>query len=96
MHVDASCIVLDVVLIQAGEGDIDHLIAFASRKLSKAKKNYSTTEHEGLAMGTTEISTLFVVHEFQNLYNSICSQVPSQEACVEGEDLQVVIVVSGV
>ena len=33
-----------------GEGELDHPIAFMSRKLSKAKKNYSTTEREGLAM----------------------------------------------
>ena len=29
---------------------MDHPITFASRKLSKAEKNYSMTEHEGLAM----------------------------------------------
>eukprot|EP00253_Pinus_taeda_P003865 PITA_03865 len=45
-----SCIALGVVLTQAGEGELDHLIAFASRRLSKAENNYSTTEHEGLAM----------------------------------------------
>jgi len=39
-----------VVLMQPGEGDLDHLIAFASRKLSFAEKNYMTTEREGLAM----------------------------------------------
>jgi len=49
-HVDASCIALGAVLTQAGEGEMDHPIAFASRKLSKAEKNYSTTELEGLAM----------------------------------------------
>jgi len=42
--------VLGVVLTQVGEGDLDHPIEFASRKLSKAEKNYSTIEHEGLAM----------------------------------------------
>lgn len=50
VHVDSSCIALGVVLTQPGEGDIDHHIAFASKKLSKAEKNYSTTEREGLAM----------------------------------------------
>lgn len=50
MHVDASYILLGAVLTQASEGDLDHSIVFASRKLSKAKKNYSTTEREGLAM----------------------------------------------
>lgn len=50
MHMDTSCIVLGVVLTQVGEGDLDHPIEFASRKLSKAEKNYSTIEHEGLAM----------------------------------------------
>jgi len=50
VHVDTSCITLGAMLTQAGEGELDHPIAFASRKLSKAEKNYSTIEHEGLAM----------------------------------------------
>jgi hypothetical protein len=33
VHVDASSISLGEVLTQPGEGDIDHPIAFASRKL---------------------------------------------------------------
>jgi hypothetical protein len=44
VHVDASSIVLGAVLSQPGEGDIDHPIYFASRKLSIAEKNYTTTE----------------------------------------------------
>lgn len=32
------------------EGDLDHPIAFASKKLSSTKRNYITTEREGLAM----------------------------------------------
>jgi hypothetical protein len=50
VHVDASSIALGAVLAQPGEGDIDHPLAFASRKLSIAKVNYTTTEREGLAM----------------------------------------------
>lgn len=50
VHVDASCIVLGAILTQPGKGDINHPKSFASRKLSKAKKNYSTIECEGLAM----------------------------------------------
>lgn len=50
VYVDASCIALGAVLRKVGEGEMDHPIAFASRKLSKAKNNYSTTESEGLAM----------------------------------------------
>eukprot|EP00253_Pinus_taeda_P012745 PITA_12745 len=50
VHMDASRIVLGVVLMQTFEGEVDHLIAFAGRKLSKAKKSYSTIEREGLAM----------------------------------------------
>ncbi len=49
-HVDASCIVLGVVLTQYGGEGLDHPIAFVSRKLSKAVKKYSTTKCEGLAM----------------------------------------------
>ena len=50
VHVDASSVALGVVLVQPGEGDLDHPIAFASRKLSFAEKNYTTTEQEGLVM----------------------------------------------
>ena len=31
-----------------GEGSIDHPIAFASRKLSTTKNNFTTTKREGL------------------------------------------------
>jgi len=57
VHVDASCIMLCVVLTQPGEGGIDHPIAFASRKLSKKKKNYLTTKCEGLMM-------VYALHKF--------------------------------
>jgi hypothetical protein len=50
VHVDASSIALGVVLAQPGARDIDHLLSFASRKLSTAEINYTTTEREGLAM----------------------------------------------
>lgn len=50
---DASCIALDAVITQASEGEMDPPIAFASRNLSKVEKNYSTNQHEGLAMGYT-------------------------------------------
>jgi len=50
IHVDASCTALGVVLTQPGEGDLNHPIAFLSHKLSKAERNYSTMEWEGLAM----------------------------------------------
>lgn len=50
IHVDASCILLGVVLMQAGEGEMSHHISFISRKLLKSKKNYSTIEHEALAI----------------------------------------------
>jgi hypothetical protein len=50
MHDDASSIALGVVLAQPGTGDIDHLLSFASRKLSTVEINYTTSEQEGLAM----------------------------------------------
>jgi len=34
VHVDASSMVLGVVLAQAGDRDVDHPIVFASQKLS--------------------------------------------------------------
>ena len=50
VHVDASCIMLGVVLTHVDEGDLDHPIVFTGRKLSKAEKNYSIIEHKGLAI----------------------------------------------
>ena len=50
VHVDVSSVALGVVLMQLDEGDLDHSIAFASRKLSFAERNYTTTDREGLAM----------------------------------------------
>ena len=43
VHVDASSIALGVILAQRGAGDIDHPIAFASKKLSTSEINYTTT-----------------------------------------------------
>ena len=50
MHVDASSTVLGVVLMQPGEGNLDHPREYASRKLSFAERNYTMTEREGLTM----------------------------------------------
>jgi hypothetical protein len=50
VHVDASAITLGSILVQPGEGDLDHPIAFASRNLSESEQNYNTAEREGLAM----------------------------------------------
>jgi hypothetical protein len=50
VHVDASSIALGALLAQPRARDIDHLLAFSSRKLSTVEINYTTTEREGLAM----------------------------------------------
>lgn len=50
VHVDASCIVLGVVLMHLGARDIDHPIVFASDKFSSVEHNYSTMERELLSM----------------------------------------------
>jgi hypothetical protein len=59
VHVDASSISLGVVLPHLEEGDIDHLLTFASRKLSTIEINYTTTEREGLAM-------VYALHNFRH------------------------------
>jgi hypothetical protein len=43
VHVDASTIALGVIMAQPRVGELDHPIAFASRKLSESKQNYNTT-----------------------------------------------------
>ena len=64
MHVDASSIALGIILAQLGEGGIDHSIAFASRKLSSAERNYTTTEREGLTM-------VYALHKFRQLLSRV-------------------------
>ena len=59
VHVDASFVVLGVVLTQPREGDLDHPITFASRKLSFVEKNYTTIEQGGLAM-------VYALQKFRN------------------------------
>ena len=46
-------------MLSSSEGNIDHPIAFASRKLSTAEKNYTTTKREGLAM-------VYALHKFRH------------------------------
>jgi hypothetical protein len=50
LHMDASSITLGLILTKPREGDIDHPIAFAGRKLSESENNYNTIEREGLSM----------------------------------------------
>lgn len=42
VHVDSSYITLGIVLAQPEVGEVDHPIAFATIKLSKAKNKYTT------------------------------------------------------
>jgi hypothetical protein len=41
VHVDALAIALGEILAHPGEGDLNHLIAFARRKLSDSEWNYN-------------------------------------------------------
>jgi hypothetical protein len=50
VHVDASTVSLGAIMVQPRLGELDHAIAFASRKLSESEKNYNTTKREGLTM----------------------------------------------
>lgn len=50
VHTDASGIAIGAILAQPGSKKVDHLVYYASRKMSIPEKNYTTTEQEALAM----------------------------------------------
>jgi hypothetical protein len=49
--------VFGTILSQPREGDIDHLIGFASKKLSITENNYTTMERDGLEI-------IYLLHKF--------------------------------
>lgn len=50
VHTDALNVSLGVVLAQTRDKNIDYPIYFVNKKLSTIERNYTTTEHESLAM----------------------------------------------
>ena len=50
VHIDASSLTIGVILTQLGDDGMDYPMVYRSRKLNKAKRNYSTTEREALGM----------------------------------------------
>ena len=50
VHIDASAYAIGCILSQPGEFNKDFPIAYASRQLIAAEKNYTTMEREGLTM----------------------------------------------
>jgi hypothetical protein len=61
VHVDASNVVVGSVLAQPYDDTMDHPNAYASQKLNKAERNYSTTEREALSM-------IFSLQKFPSLF----------------------------
>ena len=50
VHIDASALAVDAILTHPTNYLIDHQNSYASRKLNKVERNYSTTERETLGM----------------------------------------------
>jgi hypothetical protein len=50
VHIDVSSTSLGAILAQLGEGNLDHPIYFANKKISQVECNYTTTEREALAI----------------------------------------------
>ena len=50
VHVDTLAMALRDILAYLGVRDLDHPIAFASKKLLESEQNYNTIEREALAM----------------------------------------------
>ena len=80
VHVNASSIMLSIVLRQPGEGALNHPISFTSRKLlmtgNKLHHKKETMPWYGLC--TLEVPTLLVGWTFENVHRSFKYEVPSQ------------------
>ena len=50
VHIDASGLAIRAILPHPGDDGMDYPIVYSSRKLNKAKQNYSMTEREALGM----------------------------------------------
>lgn len=59
VHIDASALAAGAILAQPADDSTNHPNVYASRKLNKAERNYSTTEIEALRM-------LFALHKFRH------------------------------
>jgi hypothetical protein len=96
--VDASSITLGTILSQPREGDIDHPIAFTSRKLSTVENNYTTTEREGLAM-VYELQKFrhYLLGSHFNMYTyHLCTKILGQQDSVGRKNMQMVTIVLGI
>jgi hypothetical protein len=80
VHVDASSIALGAVLSQPGEGAIDHLIAFASRKLSISEKKlyHYRMGRPGHGLCAPEVQTLPTWVSLQDVHRPFCIKILSQ------------------
>jgi hypothetical protein len=59
IHTDASNLVVEAMLVQNPIEKCDQPIAYASKFINNAKKNYTTIEREILAM-------VYVLHKFRH------------------------------
>ena len=50
VHINASGLAIGAILTQLGDDGMDYPIVYSSRKLNKAKQNYSMTVREALGM----------------------------------------------
>jgi hypothetical protein len=98
VHIDASAIALGVILVQPGEGNLDHPIYFSSHKLSQDEHNYTTTKREGLAMvyALQKFRHYLLGSHFKFFTDHSALKYLVNKPCVRRSHLQVVVIVSGV
>jgi hypothetical protein len=98
VHVDASSIELGVIFSQPGDGEIDHPIAFTSRKPSTTEKNYTTIECEGLAMVYTlqKFRHYLLGSHFKMYIDHSMLRYMVNKTMLGGEDLQMDHILPGV